>query len=52
MLREGRLAAEGPPSEVLTSDRLEEVYGARIWCETHPETGRPYVLPLVGGRHA
>ncbi len=47
MLMAGQLAAEGPPGAVLTADRLEAVYGARIWCEVHPVTERPYVLPLL-----
>jgi iron complex transport system ATP-binding protein len=46
LLREGRVAAQGSPSEVLTSERLAEVYGLRIWCEPHAQTGRPYVLPI------
>jgi iron complex transport system ATP-binding protein len=47
MLVDGRLLAEGPPGTVLTAERLEAVYGARIWCEVHPVTERPYVLPLL-----
>jgi iron complex transport system ATP-binding protein len=47
MLTEGRLAAEGPPVEVLTAERLEAVYGSRVWCEVHPETRKPYVLPFL-----
>jgi iron complex transport system ATP-binding protein len=47
MLSSGRLAAEGPPNEVLTAERLDEVYGAAVWCEPHPTTGKPYVLPLI-----
>lgn len=46
MLSAGRIAAEGLPNEVLTADRLAEVYGARVWCEVHPVTGRAYVLPI------
>jgi iron complex transport system ATP-binding protein len=47
MLSAGRLAAEGPPNEVLTAGRLNEVYGAPVWCEPHPATGKPYVLPMI-----
>jgi cobalamin transport system ATP-binding protein len=47
MLASGRLLAEGPPEVVLTPEQLEAVYDARIWCEVHPVTQRPYVLPLV-----
>jgi iron complex transport system ATP-binding protein len=52
ILQTGQLAAEGSPAEVLTSERLEAVYGVRAWCEPHPRTGRPYVLPWVASdRH-
>jgi iron complex transport system ATP-binding protein len=47
LLSEGRLVAAGPPADVLTEDRIAEVYGARVWCELHPATGKPYVLPLL-----
>jgi iron complex transport system ATP-binding protein len=47
MLYSGQLAAEGSPAEVLTPERLEVVYGVRVWCEPHPLTGRPYVLPWM-----
>jgi iron complex transport system ATP-binding protein len=49
LLDKGRLAVEGPPAEVLTADRLAEVYGARVWCDVHPVTGKPYVLPFLSG---
>jgi iron complex transport system ATP-binding protein len=47
LLSEGRLAAEGPPEEVLTAERMAAVYGARVWCERHPVTGKPYILPIL-----
>jgi iron complex transport system ATP-binding protein len=52
LLKAGRLVVEGPPSEVLTAARIAEVYGVRLWCRTHAETGRPYVLPFVPGGHS
>jgi cobalamin transport system ATP-binding protein len=47
LVSNGRLAAEGAPQQVLTPERLNEVYGVPVWCERHPETGQPYVLPLL-----
>ena len=47
MLAAGQLAADGTPGAVLTPERLEEVYGTQIWCEVHPVTGRPCVLPWL-----
>lgn len=47
LLDGGHLAADGAPETVLTTEKLEAVYGIPIWCEIHPATGRPYVLPLL-----
>ena len=43
----GRFAAEGHPSEVLTEERIREVYGAEVRVLAHPETGRPIVVSSV-----
>ncbi len=45
LLDEGRIAVEGPPSEVLEADRLGRVYGADVLVIAHPITGRPVILP-------
>ncbi len=42
VLREGRLVACGEPEEVLTSDRIAEVFTVRADHLTHPATGRPH----------
>jgi len=49
LLDRGRVAAEGPPSEVMRSDVLEAVYRWPIAVETDPSTGTPRVTPLRGG---
>ena len=46
LLSRGRVAAEGPPGEVLRADVLEEVYRWRIAVETDRATGAPRVTPL------
>ncbi len=48
MLSEGRGYAEGAPSEVLTADNIEAVYGAAVHLVPHPLGGTPVVLPARG----
>ena len=43
LMDEGRIAAEGQPAEVLTADRLAEVY--RIDAASGVQDGRPWLLP-------
>jgi iron complex transport system ATP-binding protein len=43
LIAEGRLAAVGTPAEVLTAERVEEVYGLPV--ELHLVAGRPVVVP-------
>jgi iron complex transport system ATP-binding protein len=43
VLRHGRVAAKGPPLEVLTPEFIAEVFGVRAHVGTHPLTGRPHI---------
>ncbi|MFI7106365.1 ABC transporter ATP-binding protein [Nonomuraea sp. NPDC050227] len=43
VLREGRVAGQGPPLEVLTPAFIEEVFGVLAHVGPHPITGRPHV---------
>jgi len=45
MLHHGRLVAHGTPAEVLTAERVEEVYRTPVRILADPDTGRPVVLP-------
>lgn len=45
MLHQGRVIAEGTPGEVLTRERLRQVYGASLHVLSHPVTGRPVLAP-------
>lgn len=45
ILRDGRVAAAGTPSEVMTSEILSDVYGHPIDVVAHPVTGLPVVIP-------
>ncbi|MYX28643.1 ATP-binding cassette domain-containing protein [Streptomyces sp. SID8381] len=49
LLRAGRIVASGAPEDVLTPERLTDVYGIRIEVDTDPLTGRPRTRAL--GRH-
>ena len=48
MLSEGRCYAAGPPSEVLTAENIEAVYGTEVYLVPHPLGGTPVVLPARG----
>lgn len=43
MMAEGKMVAEGTAAEVLTAERIKEVYGAQVAVQTHG--GRPVVIP-------
>ncbi|MBN8206739.1 ABC transporter ATP-binding protein [Microbacterium esteraromaticum] len=47
-MRGGRILAEGPPAEVITSERVEEVFGLANVVIDDPVTGGPLVVPLGG----
>ncbi len=44
VMAEGRILADGAPSDVLEARLLEDVYGVRVRVLRHPETGRPIVV--------
>ncbi len=44
LLNKQRVHAEGIPEEVITSQNIEEVYGAKNCVYTHPANGLPVVL--------
>lgn len=47
-MREGRILAEGSPREVITSERVHEVFGLSNVVIPDPVTGGPLVVPLRG----
>jgi iron complex transport system ATP-binding protein len=48
VLSRGRVVAQGAPTEVLTPERVREVWGMPVWRGTHGETGAPIFLPGRG----
>lgn len=52
LMRDGEVAARGPPDETLTPDTLERVFGVPITVTEHPAHGTPFVIPLDPARTA
>ncbi|MDH6108952.1 iron complex transport system ATP-binding protein [Kitasatospora sp. MAP12-15] len=50
VLHEGRLAAAGPPAEVLDAELVEAVFQVRCQVVPDPETGTPLVVPRARAR--
>ncbi|MFJ6631722.1 ABC transporter ATP-binding protein [Streptomyces sp. NPDC091376] len=51
-MRDGRIAAEGAPGDVVTAELVERVFGVRAQVIDDPETGTPLVVPLARARRA
>ncbi len=49
LLKEGRVLAEGTPAQVLTEDRIREVFSASVRVEPHPATGVPHIVVMPKG---
>jgi iron complex transport system ATP-binding protein len=51
LLDKGRVAQLGSPEEVLTVERIREIYRCEAIVDTHPVTGKPRVTPLEKVNH-
>lgn len=49
-MKAGAIVAHGDPSEVVTADLVEEVYGLKCQIIDDPQTGTPLVVPRASGR--
>lgn len=49
LLDQGRVYAQGTPAQVLTEERIREVYAASVRVEPHPATGVPHIIIMPGG---
>jgi len=49
LLKEGRVSADGTPAQVLTEDRISEVFSASVKVEPHPVTGVPHIVIMPKG---
>lgn len=47
LLVDGRIAADGPPGEVLTAERIESAFDTHVQVLAHPETGAPVIVPCA-----
>jgi iron complex transport system ATP-binding protein len=45
-MKDGAVAAEGPPSEIVTAELVEDVFGLRCLVMSDPVVGTPHVVPL------
>jgi iron complex transport system ATP-binding protein len=48
-MRDGRIAGQGAPSEVITPDAMREIFGMNAVVIADPVSGTPTVIPI--GRH-
>jgi iron complex transport system ATP-binding protein len=46
-IRDGAIAAQGDPAEIVTADLVREVFGVRCRVIDDPETGTPLVVPAA-----
>lgn len=46
LLSEGRIVASGAPADVLTAERIRDVYRQPVEIIRHPSTGTPVILPV------
>ncbi|MDQ0649503.1 ABC-type cobalamin/Fe3+-siderophores transport system ATPase subunit [Microbacterium natoriense] len=51
-MRDGHIVAEGTPGDVITSERVHEVFGLANVVIPDPVTGGPLVVPLRGSAPA
>jgi len=49
LLKEGRVSSDGPPAQVLTEDKIKEVFSAEVRVESHPVTGVPHIIVMPKG---
>lgn len=47
LLREGRLVAVGTPQEMLTAERIRDVFGAEVAVGQDARSGKTYCLPIT-----
>jgi len=47
-MRDGEIIAEGAPSELITAELVEQVFGLRARVIADPVTATPLVIPLAG----
>jgi iron complex transport system ATP-binding protein len=51
VLDKGKIESLGPPKDVLTSDMIHKVYGAKVLTEKNPVSQKPHVIIAAGMNH-
>ena len=57
LMEKGQILSVGTPAEVLTPERVYDVFSVRMIVSPHPVTGKPYLIPeygipqVLGSRH-
>lgn len=46
MIQHGQIVADGTPAQVLTPEKIRQVYGADVITSCHPATGRTFLMPI------
>jgi len=46
LLKKGEISTEGTPSQVLTEERINDVFSASVRVELHPTTGSPHIVVM------
>jgi len=46
MIKNGQMVADGTPEQVLTPEKIRNVYGADVVTSCHPATGRTFLMPV------
>lgn len=52
LMEKGQILSVGTPAEVLTPERVYDVFSVRMIVSPHPVTGKPYLIPEYGGSGA
>lgn len=45
VMRDGRIVAQGDPSQIVTAELVEEVFDLRCEIVEDPQTGTPMIVP-------
>ena len=48
LMEKGQILSVGTPAEVLTPERVYDVFSVRMIVSPHPVTGKPYLIPEYG----
>ena len=51
VLDKGEVESLGSPKDVLTSDMIQKVYGAKVLIEKNPVSQKPHVILAAGMNH-